>query len=274
MFLKNVECHPLKKLSTWRQISLSAWERPQDPSIYGLLEIDVTKGLQLAERLRAETNQKITVTHLVIKAVAKTLAKFPEINVLIRRGRLYVREHVDVFVQVFVEEKGKADLTGAKVRNAHQKSLSAIAQELSEQAQKMRTGNDPNLKQTKQSLRFLTPRLLKWSLRFLEFLGYDLNLSPKLLKLPPDPFGAAMVTNVGMFGLKMGWAPLVPFSRTPIVLLVGEVTEQPVAQNGQIATKPILNIGVTIDHRIIDGYLGGKAAGEFKRLLENPEELL
>ena len=72
-----------------------------------------------------------------------------------------------------------------------------------------------------------------------------------------------MITNVGMFGLKMGWAPLVPFSRTPIVLLLGEITPQ-----------SILNIGVTIDHRIIDGYLGGKAAGEFKRLLENPDEMV
>lgn len=263
MFFKNVECRPLKKLSSWRRISLSAWRRPSDPSIYGLLEIDMTKGLALLERLRTKTGAKITPTHMVIKAMAKTLAKYPEINVLIRRGRLYVRDNVDVFVQVFLEEKGSADLSGAKVRNAHQKSLEQIAAELQKQAEKIRAGRDPNLKTTKRSLKILSPRLMKWSLRFLEWLGYDLNISPKFLGLPPDPFGAVMITNVGMFGLKMGWAPLVPFSRTPMVLLLGEITPQ-----------SVLNIGVTIDHRIIDGYLGGKAAGEFKRLLENPDEMV
>ncbi|MBI4125115.1 MAG: 2-oxo acid dehydrogenase subunit E2 [Deltaproteobacteria bacterium] len=263
MFFKNVDCRPLKKLSSWRRISLSAWSRPADPSVYALLEVDMTKGLSLLERLTKETGAKLTVTHLLIKAVAKTLAKYPEINVLIRRGKLYVRENVDVFVQVFVEEGGRADLSGAKVRNAHEKSLEQIAGELKKQAEKIRTGQDPNLKTTKRSLKILTPRLMKWSIRFLEWLGYDLNISPKFLGLPPDPFGAAMITNVGMFGLKMGWAPLVPFSRTPIVLLAGEITPQ-----------SILNIGVTIDHRIIDGFLGGRAAGELKRLLENPDEMV
>lgn len=274
MFFKNVACRPLAKLSSWRRISLSTWEKPQDPSIYAFLEVDMTKGLALLEKLRTPNGPKLTVTHLIIKAVAKTLAKFPEINVLIRHNKLYVRENVDVFVQVFLEEKGTADLSGAKVRNAHQKTLGQIALELSHQAERIRTGQDPNLKQTKKSLKILTPRLMKWSLKFLGFLGYDLNISPKILGLPPDPFGAAMVTNVGMFGLKMGWAPLVPFSRTPIVLLVGEVKEQAVVENGQVSVKPILNIGVTIDHRIIDGYLGGKAAGEFKQLLEDPDQLV
>lgn len=267
MFSRNAACHPLRKLSTWRQISLATWERPQDPSVYSQLEIDVS-------RIQNQAGEKLTITPFVIKAVAMTLAHFPEINVLIRRGRLYQREEVDVFVQVFVEEKGSADLSGVKIRNPHQKSLTTIAEELSAQAKKIREGKDPNMQQTKQSLKLLTPRLLKWSLKFLERLSYDWNINPSFLNAPQDPFGGAMVTNVGMFGLKTGWAPLVPFSRTPILLLLGAISDQPVVQNGAIVIKPILNIGVTIDHRIIDGYMGGKAAGYLKELLENPEQLL
>ncbi len=274
MFQKNIACHPLKKISSWRQISLVTWEKPQDPSVYGLLESDMTKALALLEKLRGQASEKITLTHLVIKAIAKTLATFPEINVLIRRNRLYVRDSVDIFVQVFLDEKEKADLSGAKIRDAHLKSLETIAKELKNQSQKIRNGDDPNLKRSKNLLHFLPPRFLKWAIKILGFIGYDLNLSPGFLKLPPDPFGAAMLTNVGMFGLKMGWAPLVPFSRTPMVLLMGEVTDQPVAQNGQVVIKPILNIGITIDHRIIDGYLGGKAANHLKKMLEEPEQLL
>lgn len=234
----------------------------------------MTKGLQLLERLRKEASQKITITHLLIKAMAKTLERFPEINVLIRRNRLYVREHVDIFVQVFLEEKAKADLSGAKIRDAHRKGLNEIAKELEDQSQKIRGGDDPNLKRSKKSLQSLSPLLLKWAIKFLGYLVYDLNLNLSFLKLPPDPFGAVMITNVGMFGLKTGWAPLVPFSRTPMVLLVGEVHDQVVAENGQPVVKPILNIGVTVDHRILDGHLAGKVAAEFKRLLENPDEMV
>ena len=243
---------------------MAVWEKPADPSVYGSMDVDMTKLLELA-------NKKLTLTPFLVKGVAMTLAKFPQLNVLIRRNRIFVRDHVDIFVQVFSKEGEHPDLSGAKIRDAHQKTLTQIAEEITKQSEKIRSGDDPNLKQAKKMHGFLTPRLLKGSIRFLGWLGYELNISPRFLKLPPDPFGAAMISNVGMFGLKTGFAPLVPFSRTPMVLLAGEITKQPVVENDQIVIKPILTIGVTIDHRIIDGYLGGLAGGYLKKLLEEPE---
>jgi pyruvate dehydrogenase E2 component (dihydrolipoamide acetyltransferase) len=41
-----------------------------------------------------------------------------------------------------------------------------------------------------------------------------------------------------------------------------------------IAIKPMMNITVTVDHRLIDGLLAAQFVTEVKRLLENPIELL
>lgn len=272
MFRKNVE-GSLLKLSPWRKISLATWDKPSDPSVYGLLEIDATNLLKKLDAIKKESGQKMTLTPFLIKGVAMTLAKYPTLNVIIRKNRIYTRKHVDVFAQVFFKTEENPDLSGAKIREAHTKTLSTIYEELTKQSEKIRSGNDPNLKQPKSFLRFLSPTLLKWSIRALSFLSYDLNVSPSILKMPPDPFGAAMVTNIGIFGLKTAWAPLVPFSRTPMVLVVGEITDQPIAKEGQVVVRPILNIGVTVDHRIIDGYLAGKASAYLKKLLEEPELL-
>ncbi|MDZ4224729.1 MAG: 2-oxo acid dehydrogenase subunit E2, partial [bacterium] len=209
MFSQNVACRPLKKISTWRRISMAVWERPGDPSVYGTMEIDAGPALKFLE------GKNLTITHLIIKAVAKTLAQYPQLNVIIRRNRLYVRDHVDLFVQVFFKEKENPDLSGAKIRNAHQMGLEEVAKTLTEQSQKIRSNNDPNLKTAKSTFRYFPPLLLKWIIKATAYLGYDLNISPKFLGLPPDPFGAAMITNVGMFGLHFGFAPLVPFSRPP-----------------------------------------------------------
>jgi len=247
---------------------MAVWERPGDPSVYGTMEIDAGPALKFLE------GKDLTITHLIIKAVAKTLAQYPQLNVIIRRNRLYVRDHVDLFVQVFFKEKENPDLSGAKIRNAHQMSLEEIAKTLTEQSQKIRGGKDPNLKTAKHNLNFLPPIFLKWMIRFLGYLGYDLNISPKFLSLPPDPFGAAMITNVGMFGLHFGFAPLVPFSRTPMVILIGEITKRPAVENDAVVVKSMFDFCVTIDHRIIDGYMGGVAGSFLKDLLENPEKLL
>lgn len=272
MFEKNVACQPIKKLSTWQKICLATWDKPSDPSVYGLMEVNMSKSLKLLESLNSKGGPKVTVTHLVVKVFAMALAQFPDLNVLIRHHRLFRREEVDIFVQVATKENGGRDLSGAKVHNAHQKSLTQIAQELSGQAESIRKGKDPNLNQSKKSLKPITPGFLKYLLKLLGYLLYDLNISPKFLGLPPNPFGALMVTNVGVFGLKTAWAPLVPYSRTPTVLTIGQINEKPIVENGQVVIRPMLDIGITIDHRIIDGYLAGEAATYIKSLFDAPEK--
>lgn len=273
MFQKNIECRPLEKMPTWRRLTMAMWRPPVDPSVYGLLEVDMTEANAFLKK-RQEEGEKLTPTHLVLKAVALTMEKYPDINVVIRRNRLYRRNHIDIFTQVFFKEGGHADLSGAKIRDAHQKTLGEIAKELRGQAGEIKKGEDPNLKQAKKTTKHLPPRLLRWMLRFLEWLTFDLNWRPKILKLPPDPFGAVMVSNVGMFGLKLGFAPLTPLTRTPVVIIMGEITEQAVAREGQVTTRSIMNLGITVDHRVMDGYICGLTGGYLKKLLENPERLL
>lgn len=235
------------------------------------MEIDCSRTLPWIEALGAAVGEKITITPLLIKAVSRVFAQMPELNVLIRGNRLYQRESVDIFVQVFTEEDAKPDLSGAKIRNAHLKPVADIAAELREQAKRIRSGDDPNLKQSKRFLRHFPFWLVKKTLRFLAWINFDLNVRPKFLGLPPNPFGVAMITNVGMFGLEEAWAPLVPFSRSPIVMTIGRIIETPVVRDGAIVARPIMKIGMTVDHRIIDGFLAGKAAKILREGIENPE---
>jgi pyruvate dehydrogenase E2 component (dihydrolipoamide acetyltransferase) len=79
-----------------------------------------------------------------------------------------------------------------------------------------------------------------------------------------------MITNVGSFGLAQAHAPLVPFSRTPLVVLVGEVQDRPVVEGGRVVVRPMMTIGVTFDHRFMDGFQGGAMARLFRSYLEEP----
>ena len=79
-----------------------------------------------------------------------------------------------------------------------------------------------------------------------------------------------MVTNVGVFGLPHAFAPLVPFSRVPIVVTIGSVRDAPVADGGAIVVRPQVSIGVTLDHRVLDGYQAGKLARRFAEIVMDP----
>jgi pyruvate dehydrogenase E2 component (dihydrolipoamide acetyltransferase) len=106
------------------------------------------------------------------------------------------------------------------------------------------------------------------------FLTQDLGLDLRRVGIPFDQFGSAMVTNVGMFGLPHGFAPLVPFARTPILATIGAVMDKPVAVDGRVEIRPMLTVGATFDHRLLDGYQAGKLAKRFREVVEDPGRFL
>ena len=107
----------------------ATWGRANDPTIYGTLDLDVTAALAYARRLSQHTGKRVTLTPVVVAALARTLARHPDCNSYIRLGRMYQRENVDIFVLVAVPPQTghgtQADLSGVKVDHADQKSRSS-----------------------------------------------------------------------------------------------------------------------------------------------------
>ena len=56
---------PLDKTSSWRRLAPHVWGRPQDPTVYGVLELVVDRALPYLEALSERTGTKIRLTHLV-----------------------------------------------------------------------------------------------------------------------------------------------------------------------------------------------------------------
>lgn len=265
--------HRLRKLPAWRRISLHAWRTPQDPTAYGTIDLDVTAALCFLEAERARTGVKVTLTHLVGKAVADAIKLRPEVNAVIRRGHaIYQRDSIDVFFQVAYA--GGEDLSGAKVPHADTKSLVEIAQELQTRAERVRARTDEELTQSSELLAKLPGSLRGMVVRSMGYLQYDLGLDLSRLGLPQDAFGSVMVTNVGVFGLDRAFAPLVPFSRAPIVITVGAVEQRPWAVGDRVEVRPVLSIGAAVDHRLVDGYQMGQITRRFREVLQDPAAAL
>jgi pyruvate dehydrogenase E2 component (dihydrolipoamide acetyltransferase) len=86
-----------------------------------------------------------------------------------------------------------------------------------------------------------------------------------------------MVSNIGNFegfGMSFALAPLVPMSRCPIVVLIGEVQKKPVVEGDRIVARSVVTLGCTFDHRMIDGAQGTAIAAVLRRVVEDPEKEL
>ncbi len=260
---------PAHNISRWRRLALHLWRDPRDPTVYGNLEINMTRAMEYIDAVNSDADRaKITVTHLVIKAIAKAIAEFPDANAIIAGRRIFLRETVDVYCQVATG--GGNDLSGLKISRADSKSAVDIAEELCGRVGGVHAGTDPGSERTKRAVEHIPDLLLGPLLWLIDFLTYTLRLDLSRFGVAFDQFGSAMVSNVGSFGIGHGLAPLVPASHAPIVLLVGEVIEKPVAINGQITIAACMTIGATFDHRLIDGFQAGKLATTVKQALADP----
>lgn len=265
--------------SVFRKIALGTWNKGGDPSVYGTLLIDMSHSLPFIEKVQARHGIKITPAHLVGRAIARTLKFRPEINGMIRAGKIYLRKSVTLFFQVNIPGLGddkvaKATLSGTTIADAGDKSVVEISKELSQKAALVRSGQDAEMAKNLALFKWLPWRLARLYLNIGSWLIYGLNLNLKCFGLPQDPFGSVMVTNVGGLGIDRAFAPLVPYSRVPLVLTVGRVEDRPWVVNGEVVVRPILEIGVTFDHRLIDGVHAAQMASIFKECFANPELFL
>src|SRR5690349_6662883 len=191
-------------------IAIGTWRTTKDPSVYGSIEVEVDETLRYLEAFRAATGKRMTVTHLMAKAVGLVLAAMPDANAILRFNRIYLRQSVDVYFQVALkdEESGQIDLSGVTIREADRKPMAQIVDEFEAAAGKVRTGQDAEKEQTRQTFKRLPGWLVGPVLDVISFLTYTLNLDLRRLGIPKDPFGSAMVTNVGSLGLEEAYVPL------------------------------------------------------------------
>ncbi|HVZ33774.1 MAG TPA: 2-oxo acid dehydrogenase subunit E2, partial [Polyangiaceae bacterium] len=215
----------MSRLTGWRRVASAMWSAPNDPQIFGSLEVDATHALAFLEAARA-AGHRLTPTHLVGRAVACVLEQVPELNVRIVGTRAVPRESVDVFFITAVES-GK-DLSGVKVEGADRRPAVAVAAELAERAAALRKGKDREFARSKRLMDRLPGPILWAGLRASALLTEQLQLEIPALALHKSPFGSAMVTSVGMFGLPHGFAPLSWLYDVPLIVLVGEIVERAV----------------------------------------------
>lgn len=93
-------------------------------------------------------------------------------------------------------------------------------------------------------------------------------------KLAPNEFdgGTVTISNLGAWGVESFDAIVNP--PQAVILSVGGIIEKPVVKDGEVVPGLRMNLGVSCDHRVVDGAVGAKFLGEIKRLLENPALML
>jgi pyruvate dehydrogenase E2 component (dihydrolipoamide acetyltransferase) len=203
------------------------------------LTADVTMDALL--RLREDANAgapkvgetavyKLSVNDFVIKALALALQRIPAANAVWAGDRILRFRHSDVGVAVAID----GGLLTPVIRNAEQKSLSAISSEMRE----------------------LAGRAKEKKLRPAEYQG-----------------GASAISNLGMYGVREFSAIINPPHAT-ILAVGASQRRAVEAEDGAVKCVSQMTVTLSCDHRVVDGALGAELLTAFKALVENPVLML
>ena len=115
----------------------------------------------------------------------------------------------------------------------------------------------------------------KKSLREINEQVKDLATRARTKKLKPEEYqgGTLTVSNLGSYGIDSFSAIINP--PQSLILSIGAIVKKPVVTPAsQIAIGQRMNIGLSADHRVVDGAIGAEYLADLRRLLENPALML
>jgi len=213
--------------------------KQQVPHFYLTVECELDKLLDVRKDINAEAEAaagkekkpeyKLSVNDFVIKAVALALKKVPSANASWYDDAIVQYNNVDISVAVAID----GGLITPIVKNADQKQVSTISNEMKDLAARAKTG-----------------------------------------KLAPEEFqgGGFSISNLGMFGVKNFSAIVNP--PQGCILAVGAGEERVVVRGGQMVVRNVMDVTLSVDHRVVDGAVGAQFLQAFKGYIERPSLML
>lgn len=84
--------------------------------------------------------------------------------------------------------------------------------------------------------------------------------------------GTFTITNGGVFGSLLS----TPILNPPQAAILGmhTIKERPIAENGEVVIRPMMNLALSYDHRLIDGKEAVRFLVAIKEMIENPAKIL
>lgn len=236
------------------------------------VELDLEKVEAYLEKKRLEdTEYKYNVFQFIVTALLKTLTLRPKLNRFYANRNYY--EHNDL-TAAFVIKKEFSDHSEeglAKIRAEKTWTINDIHNEIKHQVKFHRSGHTNSTGDAMDLMMKIPRPIAKAFIRFNCFLDRH-GWLPKAFTSDDPYYSSVLISNLGSIKMQAGYHHLTNWGTLSVFCTVGEIKKAfSEDENGNIVSKKVLPIGLTIDERVADGYYYSKTVRLIKKMFENPE---
>lgn len=243
-----------------------------DAEVYINETLDVTELLKFLEaRNTPEAPFKTTIFHCVVMAAAKIVKMRPLLNRYVSGNHYYMRDRISLG---FTIKRQFADGAGESLMMLYPEDSFTlrdfsrmIVGEVSEARADEAHGADGALETLKHLPRPLM-NVVMGAIRLMDRWGWW----PESLKRLDPNYSSVMLSNLGSIQCNAIYHHLNNIGTNGIVLTIGVAHKGPaVDENGNLCVRDLMNIGVTVDERIADGFYFARSLKLIKHLFAHPE---
>ena len=217
---------------------------------------------------------KYTFFHVILTALVKTVTLRPKLNRFYANENYYQRNKVTAGFVIKKEFSDGSEEAMALLEARPDATIDTIHEEIRQRVQATRSEQKKNTTDNSMDILNQLPRFLsKAAIRFIRWLDRH-GWCPDVL-IGDDPnYSSVFLSNLGSIKLRSGYHHLTNWGTCSLFCVIGEKKWTPLYdQNGLVEMQETVDLGLTVDERIADGYYYSKSIRLFKYLLEHPELL-
>ena len=262
--------HPMAQITTYFQ-----WERNICSNLFEE-SFEISHVDRYIRQKRREGLTDFGITHVLLAAYVRGIAKYPQLNRFISGQKIYSRGD-DIQYCMVVKKEMSVDSpdTSIKVHLTPRDTAVDVYHKLNAAVESVKSTQelDSNLDGLIMGLNLIPGVFLKFTVWLLKLLDY-FGLLPKFL-LELSPFhGSLFFTSMGSLGIRPIYHHLYDFGNLPVFGAFGmkrKVNE--VLEDGTVVQRKYIDVKFVLDERIVDGYYYATFFKYYRRLMAHPEIL-
>ena len=237
-------------------------------------QVDITALEQYLEKKNQGIEKgKYSLMHAVAAALVRTITLRPKMNRFIQGNRIYERKWLSLG---FVVKKEFSDNGGealAFLKFGPETTIDTLHEKVMDEIRECRSDKLDNSTAGMEMFTHLPRWLMRIAMRILNLLDYYGRVPESLVKADPN-YATVFITNLGSIKLNANYHHLSNWGTCSIFVVLGQKHKAPVVtEDGTIEAHDVMDISITLDERIADGYYYAKSIRILKHLLQHPELL-
>ncbi len=245
-----------------------------DAEVYINEKLDITELLKYINEKNATGERKVTLFHCMIAAVARTVKMRPLLNRYISGKHYYMRNDISMGFTVKKQFTDHAEETLMIYHPKDNERLVDITDKLSPKVSEIKKENkSQSVDDILNIVKKLPKPIMHIFMALMRFMD-NTGLMPKAFSSVDTNYVTVLLSNLGSIKCDAVYHHLNNFGTNGIVITIGTMHKETVFdENGAPVVRDIVNIGVTLDERIADGFYFARSLKLIKHIFKNPELL-